>query len=232
MGIDIGNAIKKPFDLMRENYDLFVPAILPFAVSLIAGVVFFGVIGIGFFSALSSVFSIITLMTLIGSFLALIIIEIIAFIVAGGAITYMVYRQLGGVKVTYKEGIDFALNRIGNLLLASLIISIGIVIGTILFVIPGLIVAFFTIFTLQEIIIANKSWDDAISGSIDIVKKNFSDVLVFAIILAIVAGLMNVVLSLIPIIGDAISVLILAPYITSAITIAYLSLNKYLIKIG
>ena len=222
MGIDIGNTIKKPFDLMQENYDLFVPAILPFAISLIAGVAFFSVIGISFFSA----FSIITLITLIGSFLALMIIEIIAFIIAGGAITYMVYKQLEGVKVTYKEGIDFALNRIGNLLLASLIISVGIVIGMILLVIPGLIVAFFTIFTLQEIIIANKSWDDAISGSIDIVKKNFSDVLVFAIILAIVAGLMNVVLSLIPIIGEAISVLILAPYITSAVTIAYLSLKQ------
>ncbi len=222
MGIDIGNTIKKPFDLMQENYDLFVPAILPFAISLIAGVAFFSVIGISFFSA----FSIITLITLIGSFLALMIIEIIAFIIAGGAITYMVYKQLEGVKVTYKEGIDFALNRIGNLLLASLIISVGIVIGMILLVILGLIVAFFTIFTLQEIIIANKSWDDAISGSIDIVKKNFSDVLVFAIILAIVAGLMNVVLSLIPIIGEAISVLILAPYITSAVTIAYLSLKQ------
>ncbi len=222
MGIDIGNTIKKPFDLMQENYDLFVPAILPFAISLIAGVAFFSVIGISFFSA----FSIITLITLIGSFLALMIIEIIAFIIAGGAITYMVYKQLEGVKVTYKEGIDFALNRIGNLLLASLIISVGIVIGMILLVIPGLIVAFFTIFTLQEIIIANKSWDDAISGSIDIVKKNFSDVLVFAIILAIVAGLMNAVLSLIPVIGDAISVLILAPYVTSAITIAYLSLKQ------
>ena len=83
-------------------------------------------------------------------------------------------------------GSFFKPRNVGSVLISSLIVGIAVSIGSFLCVIPGLVVSIFTIFATLLIIERNLSPVDGIKGSIDIVKKNFVQVLLMWLIIGVI----------------------------------------------
>ena len=221
MSLNVAEVLKKPVELIQEGYyDIFVPALLPFAVSLI-----FTIAAGGSVMGMASV-GMINIGAIIGLVGVYVLVVLIASIIATGAIVYMAYQEFNGVRVSYQEGINAAVSKLAPLLLASVVIGIGVAFGMMLLIIPGLVWLLLTVFTTPEIMISNKDWLDAIKGSIEVVRQNFGDVLVFAISLIIVWGIINIVVGLIPYIGNALAMLITTTYTGVAITAAYLELER------
>jgi uncharacterized membrane protein len=219
MGIRIGEAIRVPIDIIQRNPGILVPALLPAIVSLIFAVVLGGMLGMAWMMNPAMMAG---LLGLVGLY---VISMVILGVIAGGAIVSIAYSELMGKTEDYMTGIRNAVDKLGPLLLAALIIAVGIFIGSLLLVIPGLIFALLVIFTIQEIMIENKSAIEAISASIDMVKKNFIDVLIFAIVIGVIVLIISFVLNLIPYIGGFLAALIITPYVSTSTTVAYLQLK-------
>jgi uncharacterized membrane protein len=89
-----------------------------------------------------------------------------------------------GQPVTY--GSFFKPRNVGNVIVATVIVGILAAIGYALCIIPGIIVAVFTMFTIVALLDRNLSGIDAIKASFDIARANFGTVLLaFLVIFAI-----------------------------------------------
>ncbi|MDT5188601.1 MAG: hypothetical protein QOI28_852 [Mycobacterium sp.] len=84
-------------------------------------------------------------------------------------------------------GSFFKPRNVGSVVLAAVIVGVLTSIGYALCVLPGLVVAIFTIFTTILIVDRNLSPIDAIKASIDIVKANFVQVLLAWLIIGVIA---------------------------------------------
>lgn len=219
MSLNIAEVLKKPIELIQEGYyDIFVPALLPFAVSIVFTIAVGGSV-----MGMASV-GMVNVGAIIGLVGIYVLVALITSILATGAIIYMAYQEFNGVRISYQEGINAAIGKLTSLLLASVVIGVGVAFGMMLLVIPGLLWALLTIFAIPEIIISNKDWLGAIKGSIDVVRRNFGDVLVFAIALLIVTAIISIVVGLVPYIGSAVAMLVTTTYAGVAVTAAYLEL--------
>lgn len=78
----------------------------------------------------------------------------------------------------------------GNVIITGLIISVLQLVGFILLIIPGLLVAFFTIFAMYFVVDKNQSPIEAITSSAKLVKDHIGDTLLLVLLslLVIVAG--------------------------------------------
>jgi len=217
--INIGEALTKPIDVMKRNPGIFVPALVPAVVSLI----FTAIYGAMMWD-MQPVMNPMFIFGFIGLLAIYSFVMVILVLVANGAIVSIAYSELSGRSATYVDGIKDAIARLPSLLIASVIIAIGVALGLILLIIPGLIFALLVMFTIQEIMIAGKNATNAISGSIKLVKTNFGDVLVYAIILFIVVVVVSAILGTVPVVGSAISTMIVTPYMGISMTYAYMQL--------
>jgi len=221
MSLNVAEVLKRPVEVAQEGYyDIFVPALLPFAVSAAFGIAVGGSV-LGMMS--TGFINIGMLIGLIGVF---IIAVVVAFTLAIGAVVYMAYQESNGERVSYREGINAAMLKLTHLLLASAVIGAGAVLGMVLLVIPGLLWLLLTIFAIPEIMISNREWLDAVKGSIGVVRRDFRDVLFFAIALLLVTAIISIVVGLIPYIGSALAMLITTTYAGVAVTAAYIELGQ------
>lgn len=114
---------------------------------------------------------------------------------ASGVI-FVVYQLLvaglyrGALRVT--DGQDFSVGQMfegydkAQVLIASLIIAVGVAIGTVLCYLPGLIVAFLTSYTMLFIIDRQLSAWDAIKASYEFVTKNLGGTLLYYVLAVLV----------------------------------------------
>ncbi|WP_457742264.1 hypothetical protein [Thermococcus sp.] len=204
--IDIGEAIERPLEIMMTNYGFFVPPLLPAVISLISAPTV-GKPGLGLHVSITSII--------------LSMIVMILSLIAGGALVYMADKELRGDRADYGEGLNAAMERIVDLVVASVIIGVGFAVGLILLVIPGLLWLMLTTFVVPMIMLENLDAISAIEKSINLVKENFVTVLVYLVVLAIIIGVGMTLLGLIPYIGYALATIVFNPFAAISITIAY-----------
>lgn len=79
---------------------------------------------------------------------------------------------------------------IGPVILTSILVSIGVTIGMVLCVLPGVVFAFLSYFALLFVVDKNQSPIDAIKSSISLIAANFGQALLLAVlaILVIIVG--------------------------------------------
>lgn len=103
--------------------------------------------------------------------------------------------------------------------LLMLMIGVGVMVGMILLVIPGLIFAFLCTFSMQALAVSPESGPvEAIKTSVNMVKDNLVDVLVIAVI----AGALNTVLSSVS--GGLLGIVVM-PFVILLMTRAFLELG-------
>ncbi|MDI9645761.1 MAG: hypothetical protein QFX40_03600 [Archaeoglobales archaeon] len=223
MKLDIGMVLTKSVDIIRENPAIFVPALLPFVFGLI-----FAALGVGAMGGMGGAMFTMPMafsMAFVGMILVATLLMLIVSLIAVGSIVYMTKEQLNNRKVSFNEGISAAMSKIGNLFVAAIIISVGTMIGMILLVIPALIWLLFVAFTIPVVMLENVDAVEGIKRSINLVKTNLGDVVVFLIVLLIILLVVGFVLNLIPFLGSALSALVTTTYSGVALTIAYLQLK-------
>ncbi|TWG92690.1 putative membrane protein [Nocardioides sp. J9] len=81
----------------------------------------------------------------------------------------------------------FKFQNIGNVIVTSLLVGVGTFIGTILCVLPGIIFAFMTMFSLFFVVDKNLSPVDAIKASIDLVKNNVGSTIIWYLVAYVIA---------------------------------------------
>jgi uncharacterized membrane protein len=110
-------------------------------------------------------------------------------LIVGGAIQSAYYSGIlaiaNGEQVTV--GSFFKPRSVGNVIVASVIVSVLTTIGLFLCVLPGLAVAFFMVFAIIALLDRNLAPIDAIKASFNIVKNNFVQVLLMFLVVAAVA---------------------------------------------
>ncbi len=128
---------------------------------------------------------------------------------------------LKGESATLKIGWSRIISRIVPVIIAVILIGVIVSIGMILLVLPGVILAFFLMFTLIAVMVDDLGATKAIGRSFKTVSKNFGATFItFLVIigLGIITGLLCFVLGLIPVLG-AILILIVGAVYTGFVTI-------------
>ena len=232
VGIDIVETLTRPVDIIQRNPGILVPALLPAVISLLFAVVFAGgmMAGIGGFGpgmmGPSAAMNPLGIQGFFGIFAVFMVVLVLASLIAQGAIVSIAYSELKGIGVEYMQGINDAISKLAPLVVAAIVIAVLVGIGFMLLVIPGLIVGLLLMFAVQEIMISGKSAPDALSGSYNLVKANFGNVLIYAIVLLIISGVASAIIGIIPFIGNAISTILVTPYVAISLTMAYMQLTE------
>lgn len=122
--------------------------------------------------------------------LAITILGYIVALVVGGAIQSAYYGGMldvaDGRPVTI--GTFFRPRSVGSVIIASLIVGVLTSIGFALCILPGFVVAIFTLFTVIALLDRNLSPIDAIKTSFDIAKNNFVQVLLTLLVVFVVVA--------------------------------------------
>jgi uncharacterized membrane protein len=123
----------------------------------------------------------------VASILAMLVGYVVLF-VAAGAISSAYYSGLLDIAngQPVEMGSFFKPRNVGSVLIASVIVGIASSIGSLLCILPGLVVAIFTIFTTVSIVERGLAPIDGIKASIDIVKANFVQVLLAWLIFGVI----------------------------------------------
>lgn len=151
--------------------------------------------------------------------LDMIIQMILSMIIAGMIIKY-VGDLIEGGKPTLRSSLDYVVTRLVDIIVASIIIGVILVIGFILFIIPGVIFGIMFILTMQVVVLEGKNPIEALDRSRRLVGGRWTLTFILILILLILLILANVI----PIVGW-ILVMIVKSYMTVVLTMLYYSLR-------
>lgn len=215
-GLSLGDIFRESLEIYKSNPIIIVPSLLPLIWAIIASV-----IGLGSLMALSSpqAFGSGLLAFFLG-FAISILVFFILFILAGAMTVEMVKDAYQGGYASLGSAFDAAINKIGPLLIAGILVGISLAIGYIVFVIPGLILTFLLWFVVQAIMLDDEGGIGSLRRSFEFFINNAMDA--FIIVLASF-GLLIVLelLTLIPVIGW-ILMLVGMPYLIALPTVLYM----------
>lgn len=206
MKFSLGEVLVEPLDIISRNIDFLILPVVPAIFNAL-------IEGLNYHVG--------SIVMFIGRLIAFVISLIVS-----GALVYMANEELEGRSIRYTEAINYTLEVFPDLLVASIIIALGTLIGLALFVIPGLVWLFLVVFTIQEIVLQRKNAVSAIQSSIELVKENAFDLLAYFIVLLIVVIVIAVPLALIPIVGYFIASIFLEPYTSISLTMVYRALVR------
>ncbi len=214
-GSDIVGHFRTGLDVLKQYPVMVIPPLVVQVVMAVLTVLFIGgaltaVVlggGAGFVGAL-----------LVG-FLFTLVVGVVS-LIASGVTVLMARDALAGREPSMGDALGGVMSRLGDVLIASLLVMVIVGIGMIFLVLPGLVAAFFLIFTLPAVLLDNQGAIEAIKRSATLVKDNLVTVILFVvgcIVAAIVVAIVSAILGYVPIVGQ------LATAVVTGIFIAYLS---------
>ena len=153
-------------------------------------------------------------------------------IIAGHAVTVLMVGQVLQLGTTsLAKGVEQARLRLIQLLVAGAITAILVGIGFVFFVLPGLIVGFFLLFTFVAVALEGYTAVGGIKKSFVVVKDRLGDAFVFFLLLialGVLFALVNRILLFIPILGGLLSLIlagIYSGYVSTLVVLGYRELN-------
>jgi len=211
MAIDVDEALKKPVEILKDNYNFFILPLIPAAIGLLSGA---AKRPGGMSELFFSTYGLLSFLTfLVGVWVM-------------GGLVYMTEKQLKGNRPDYNAGLQVISERWADFTVAAVIIAVGTFVGLLLFIIPGLLWLMFVAFTLPIMVVKGLDAIAAIGESINIVRENLNDVFLYLLVLVVLTALADFVLSLVPYIGAPIATIIIDPYVALSVTIAYHQLER------
>lgn len=215
--MNITGILKESLDTLKNNFIIIVPTVV---VSIIITILSLLLIGGGIASMpkidVGEMDNPAAMMDAAGGLMGIALIIVIISMALGtishGIVIAMAKEAVDTGNTSISSSFNSAIGKIRQLILSAIIVSIIVMIGTLLFCLPGLIAAFLLMFTFIGIIVSNLGALDAIKNSFELVKTNFKDSLVL-FLLIIVTGFVfiitSTILSIIPILGQLIGVVIM-----------------------
>jgi uncharacterized membrane protein len=193
MMINLGSIFREAVDVLKRNYVLAAPSVIAtFIVTFLA-------IALLKSPENMAAMAVMGLLGLILDFFA-------------HAVTLAMAREaLEKGQTSIRTGFDIATSFLYHFAVTAAVMAVIIGMGFTLFVIPGLAAMFFLMFTFPSIVMHGLGPVDAFKRSYRLVRANLNDsMLLFAALGAITLGLglVNLMLSAIPILGQFMSVLI------------------------
>jgi hypothetical protein len=234
--MDIVGIFKESVEVSKKNYIIFAPtvavAVVMSVLTLIlvgSGVLSIGLMGGGMHSPGG-------MMPLIGAMMGgLFIVAVLGTIlglIAHGMTVGMAREVIEKGSTSLNSGFSVAMGRLAQLVVASTLVGIIVFVGFMLLFIPGLIAAFFLMFTFVSVIVDNTGAVEAMKKSYATVKTNLNDSIVFfigMIAVGVVFAVANAVLNVIPILGQLLGMALIGAfggYISVVIVKVYLELTK------
>lgn len=233
--MDIVGAFKEGVDVAKKNYILLVPNIAAMVVMFILTlmVVAGGAMSMGLMGGMRSPGAMMTgAGSLMGGFFIVMLIGFILGLFAHAMTVAMAREAIDTGSTSFQTGISTATSRLGAILVAAVIVGIIVAIGSMLFVIPGIVAAFFLMFTFTAIVIDNAGAVDAIKKSFATVKAHLNDTVVFFLILIVLgfaAGVVNALLNFIPLLGQLLGMALMGAfggYVSIVMVKVYRSLGQ------
>lgn len=215
--LTISEIFSRSFEIYKANPVIIVPSLIPVAwiflasIALLAGMIGF----VGLRGAGADVGGLVA--GLIGGLGVFLLGFMILFLVAEGITIEMIREAYSGGSADLRRGWEASKGKMATLIVASVVAGIIIVLGYILFIIPGVILTILLYFVAQAIMIDNKGALESLSTSYSFVMANLTD----AVIIILVSIAMHLIVSWIPVLGLLLSLIIL-PYVISLATLLYI----------
>ncbi len=220
--MSIVNLLQTSFARLKENPVILVPIL---AISVVLAILSLLLIGsmvpqMGPFqsdTAISAEDAVGFAGMAMGRFITLMVIGSIVGLLGHGMTVLMAHDALTGNAVSLREAWNRTSGRIVALLLASLLVGIIVSIGFVLLVIPGIVLAFFLMFTFVALMLNESNPLQAIGRSFQVVKQHFASVFVFFLVLialGVLVSILNMVIGLIPVLGSILAVILGSVYAT------------------
>ena len=153
--------------------------------------------------------------------------SILLSMVAGGMTVAMAHDTLVGRVTSLASGLAATRRRLVDLIIASILASLIIMIGFLLFVVPGLVAAFFLFFTLPAVMLGGMSGTGALSASVRLVSARLGETLLLAVgllVIGVLVGIVGMIFRFVPVLGAFVTVILqaaLAAYASLVIVAAY-----------
>jgi hypothetical protein len=140
------------------------------------------------------------------------VLMVIGVLVLQAAYTYIVIQFLANQKVSFEEAARFGLKRIGSVLLIGILSILGIMLGSLLFIVPGIILSIVWYVAIPVFIAEDCGATDSLSRSAALTDGYrwpvFGLVLVVGLISAVISWISTLVTAAVPMAGIPIEIII------------------------
>jgi hypothetical protein len=225
--MNIAELLKECYEAARRNPLIFVPLLAASVFSVLFSLITVGstvpmLAGMAADPSTASAEQLLAGMGVaLGRVFLVSVISAVVYLVAHGMTVAMADLALAGGKPTLREAWDAAVSRIVPIIVASILVGLLVGLGTLLLVIPGVIVAFLLMFTLVSVMVDKANAFDALGRSYRTVIGNFRASLILVLVmigLGVLAGIASFVAGLIPVLGVILTMAISALYTGYATT--------------
>ncbi len=196
-GFDVGEALTSSFNILAKNPKILIPQLISSLIFTIAS----GLTALAFFTAP------IGWLTVASATPVLLLISLIVYVIVSGMYPILVKDVVNGASPRLTSASKAAFRKIISLIAASVLVSIVVVIGLILLIVPGLLFLTWFFYTIPALMLEDKGALEAMSASKSFGSNKKLKTLAVIIIFGVFA-LIGGVFSLIPLIGSVISFLI------------------------
>lgn len=153
-------------------------------------------------------------------------------LVASGVVVVMARDAVAEREPGLGAALSAVLDRLGPVVVASTLVTLVVGLGTLFFVLPGLLAMFFLMFTLPAVLLDRTAAVDGLKRSVAIVRANLGPAIGFVIgaLLAVVAAsIASAIVSYVPVLGHLASAVVfgaLISYLTVVGVSVYLALPR------
>ena len=224
--MNIRLVLQEGVDLGRKNVFAFVPVLVSSILTWLISLITVGSSGTQMMHGTPGVMRTSVTGMAIGAILTAII-----SMLAHGMTVLMAGRALDGQPADLKQAFGKTTERIVPLLMASVVVGVLLGIGFMLLVLPGLLIAFFLMFTFVALMVDELGAFESLGRSVQVIKGRLVDCLVFFLVLialGFVFGLVNLILTRIPVVGVILGMVVwalFAGYASMLLVIAYRELK-------
>jgi hypothetical protein len=204
------------FEVIKQYPVMALPPLAAQAVVFVLTVLFFGGAfaavmvagGAGFFGAVVGFL----LLGLVGGLLTLL----------ASAVTIVMARDaLEGREPSFGDGVAAVMGRLGDVVIATVLFGLIVFVASLFFVLPGVVAAFFLMFTLPAVLLDGVGAIDALGHSARLVRQNLGPCLGFVIgvfVLGVALAIVLNILGNVPLLGQ------LASAVVAGVIAAYLAI--------
>lgn len=210
--MDIAGIFKDSIEVTKKNYIICAPTLAVMLVTFVLTMLLVGGgIGMGMAGGMHSPGAMMG--SLMGGAMLIGLVSSLLGMVAHGMSVGMAKEVMEKGSTSIGSGLQTVMGRLVDIVVASLLASIVIGIGMMLLVIPGLVAAFFLMFTFVLVIVERLGAVDAMKKSYELVRANLNVTVVFAVFvlgISVALAVVNMVFGMIPVLGQIASMVLMS----------------------